>query len=73
MPTPNRFYNARIWHALGWPQVNVEYMRLNDQDTTSVQEQLDAHEAAADPHPQYTTHPEAIAIATGMAFLTMGA
>ena len=57
----NRFFNARIWHALGWSQTNVEYMRLNDADTTQVIADLATHVAAADPHPLYTTEAEVLA------------
>jgi hypothetical protein len=31
-----RFFNARIWSQLGWPPVAIEYLRLNDVDTTTV-------------------------------------
>ena len=77
----NRFFNARLWSQLGWSQPNVEYLRLNDEDTSTVIANLAAHIAAADAHPQYTTDAEATVIAQTegtkisitMTFLLMGA
>ena len=54
----NRFFNARVWSRLGWPQPAIEYLRLNDADTTQIIADLAVHEAAADPHPGYLTPAE---------------
>jgi hypothetical protein len=70
---PSRFFNARIWSELGWPRPHVEYMRLNDEDTSQVILDLAAHIAAADPHPQYMTEAEVNAKANTMTLLLMGA
>jgi hypothetical protein len=33
-----RFFNARIFSQLGWPQAAIEYMRMNDEDTSALQD-----------------------------------
>ncbi len=69
----NRFFNARIWSALNWPQPNIEYLRISDDDLASVIADFAAHEAAADPHPQYETTAEVQARINTQTFLLMGA
>ena len=77
----NRWFNARLWSQFGLPQPHIEYLRLNDTDLSQVIADLAAHEAAVDPHPQYTTDAEATVIANAsaekasntMTFLLMGA
>ena len=75
-----RFFNARMFHEMGWSNAAVEYLRLNDVDTTSGVDGLAEHIAAVNPHPQYTTDAEATVIAqteateisTGLTLLLMG-
>lgn len=54
-----RVFNARWFSALGYPREAIEYMRRNDEDTTQVIDDLDAHVAAADPHTQYLKEADA--------------
>jgi hypothetical protein len=69
----SRFFNARIWSQMGWNNPAIEYLRLNDTDTTQVITDLAAHIAAADPHPQYETTAEVQTRINTQTFLLMGA
>jgi len=53
-----RFFNARIFHSMGWNNVAIDYLKTNDDDTTAVITDLATHIAAADPHPVYLTEVE---------------
>jgi hypothetical protein len=53
-----RFFNARIFHQMGWNTTAIDYIRTNDTDTTQVITDLAAHIAAVDPHPVYLTEAE---------------
>jgi len=53
-----RFFNARIFHAMGWNNVAIDYLKTNDDDTTQVITDLATHIAAANPHPVYLTEAE---------------
>jgi hypothetical protein len=68
-----RFFNARIFSEMGWNNTAIEYIRTNDEDTTTVITDLATHIAAADAHPQYTTDAEVEAKVNTHAFLLMGA
>jgi hypothetical protein len=50
-----RFFNARIFHQMGWNNTAIDYLKTNDDDTTQVITDLATHIAAPDPHPQYST------------------
>jgi hypothetical protein len=59
----SKLFNARIWSQMGWSNAAIEYLRMNDKETSANADLLADHLAADDPHPQYTTDAEAGAIA----------
>ena len=68
-----RFFNARIFHSMGWNATAIDYLKTNDDDTTQVITDLAAHIAAVDPHPQYTSDVEVEAKVNTHVFMLMGA
>ena len=74
------YFNARWFSEAGLPREAVEYLRRNDLETFRESALIDAHEAAADPHPQYATdataseiaRSEARDVALAVQFLVMG-